>query len=888
MNYPIWEIPSIGGGSLIALISVLHVYVSHFAVGGGLFIWLTDLRATRTGDAALAAYVRRHTWFFLLVTMVFGGMSGVGIWFIIALVQPQATSLLIHNFVFGWAIEWVFFIGEIAALLVYHYRFEKLARKDRLRVAFLYFAFAWLSMVVINGILSFMLTPGKWVETRSFWDGILNPGYLPSLCFRTSVAVILSGLFALVTAVRIDDEAERRRMVSYASKWLLWPLVPLVPSAAWYYFSLPSELRSRALEASPGGTASLAVFLAATVLVFAGGVAMSLRAPRALQRAVAALLLVIGVGWMGGYEYAREIARKPYVIGEVMYSTGIAKADAAELSQKGVLASAKWTSSKGVEDSSPDAERLAAGKELFRLECLACHTVGGIRNDILPKVKDFTYMGMESLLTGQGAVNSYMPPFVGTEAELDSLALYVTEGLNGKKAATEPDSFEVKPLPTEVPAFDRAKDKYVLLAWNDLGMHCISDNEAYFSFLPPANFLVAQVVERGSPPAIVDQGARIEYAVEKGFEDPKAHVGLWKFAQSLFGTKLPDNVGLFGKGLSGTMDPDPLKRIFSAPGVPVVPYPDDGSYNPYPLFSFAAKDESSGKLLMATTAVAPVSSEMGCRNCHEGPWRTASKSGVSDETSRNILFLHDQAMGTDLLASAKAGKPQLCQSCHADPALAASGKKDVLNFSSAVHGWHANYIGLEDSGACQLCHPSFRKGNTRCLRDLHGSMGFECVDCHGTIKQHAASLLKGQAEKPAARKLLAGLEADLPTQSINGRQPWINEPDCLNCHKGFQAPGPSPSGFNVWTSGLEALFRSRTDSRGIRCEACHGSTHAVYPANNGFGRDRDNIQALQYGGTRGPIGSSMTCSTCHTDKVSDAKGHHPNMSRPFRNGYLLE
>lgn len=47
MNYPIWEIPGIGGGSLIALIAVVHVYVSHLAVGGGLFLWLTDLKGFR-------------------------------------------------------------------------------------------------------------------------------------------------------------------------------------------------------------------------------------------------------------------------------------------------------------------------------------------------------------------------------------------------------------------------------------------------------------------------------------------------------------------------------------------------------------------------------------------------------------------------------------------------------------------------------------------------------------------------------------------------------------------------------------------------------------------------------------------------------------------------
>ena len=58
------------------------------------------------------------------MTLVAGGMTGVAIWFIISLVQPAATSLLIHVFVFGWATEWVFFLVEIIALFIYFYTFE--------------------------------------------------------------------------------------------------------------------------------------------------------------------------------------------------------------------------------------------------------------------------------------------------------------------------------------------------------------------------------------------------------------------------------------------------------------------------------------------------------------------------------------------------------------------------------------------------------------------------------------------------------------------------------------------------------------------------------------------------------------------------------------------
>ena len=101
MNYPVWYLPGIGGGLLIALIAVLHVFVSHFAVGGGLYLIYSEKKGIRENSQAILDFTKAHARFFLLLTMVFGSITGVGIWFIIALVNPAATSFLIHTFVFG-------------------------------------------------------------------------------------------------------------------------------------------------------------------------------------------------------------------------------------------------------------------------------------------------------------------------------------------------------------------------------------------------------------------------------------------------------------------------------------------------------------------------------------------------------------------------------------------------------------------------------------------------------------------------------------------------------------------------------------------------------------------------------------------------------------------
>ena len=192
MNYPVWELSFAGGGLLIAVIAIVHVYVSHFAIGGGLFLVLTEMKGYRENSPAILDYVKKHTKFFLLLTMVFGAMTGVGIWFTISLLNPGATSTLIHNFVFGWAIEWVFFLGEIVSLLVYYYTFGRMEKSKHLLVGWVYFIFAWLSLFAINGIIGVMLTPGEWLSTGNFWDGFFNPSFWPSLFFRTFLTLMLS------------------------------------------------------------------------------------------------------------------------------------------------------------------------------------------------------------------------------------------------------------------------------------------------------------------------------------------------------------------------------------------------------------------------------------------------------------------------------------------------------------------------------------------------------------------------------------------------------------------------------------------------------------------------------------------------------------------------
>jgi hypothetical protein len=92
--------------------------------------------------------------------------------------------------------------------------------RDHIIVGWIYFIAAWISLVIIGGIISFMLTSGNWPETGSFWDGFLNQSYLPSLVFRTAFALILAGVYGLITSSSIKDEALRQKMIRYCVLWL--------------------------------------------------------------------------------------------------------------------------------------------------------------------------------------------------------------------------------------------------------------------------------------------------------------------------------------------------------------------------------------------------------------------------------------------------------------------------------------------------------------------------------------------------------------------------------------------------------------------------------------------------------------------------------------------
>ncbi len=432
MDYPIWDL-AFGGGVLIGTIAILHVFVSHFAVGGGLVMAWAETSLGRRPDPALRALLKRASLMLILVSTVFGAVSGVGIWFAIGLVHPAATSALIHTFVWGWAIEWAFFLLEVVTALAWYETWDRVPPRTHRLLIVLYAFAAFMSLVIIQGILGFMLTPGRWLETRGFWDGFLNPTYLPGLVFRTGVCLLLAGAYLTLAALREKDREARVRLAGFLGRVMTAGVAVAAAGLFWWKAALPPDVAANFLGDKPL-IASLATGWRHLFFALGASVLLALLAallPRSVRWPQAVLALVAAFGLLGGYERIREGVRKPFVVRGYMFSNGILVSEVEKLNREGVLSKARWAAHEAGDDP------VSKGRAVFRAECASCHTLDGylsIRSRTAAADADYLALFLTALRDDgakwaasppQKPDYPFMPPFVGTDEEMQSLVAYL-------------------------------------------------------------------------------------------------------------------------------------------------------------------------------------------------------------------------------------------------------------------------------------------------------------------------------------------------------------------------------------------------------------------------------------------------------------------------------
>jgi hypothetical protein len=465
---------------------------------------------------------------------------------------------------------------------------------------------------------------------------------------------------------------------------------------------------------------------------------------------------------------------------------------------------------------------------------------------------------------------------------------------------------------------------HVLLAWSELGMHCIDGKDfSVLSILPPYNTIYAKLLTTGATPTEVTSGVTLTYvaiadttgsinttsagsALSPYSTTPNtpSKTNFWTYVKVLTLSLVNPDMGLKGFPVQsltpqpmtyGSMILGPTVNVWKAEGIPAAPYDDTLAAKPYPMVQITARD-SSGNTLATATVVLAVSDEVSCRNCHAPNTNSAAMpSGgwinnpvyTADQNMRlNILKKHDDthpipaavltavnAKGYTYQASlyqtalngGALGKPVLCVACHYSTALAAvglnSGVTGVNAMTADMHTLHARVT---------------LPGSSTTLDNMTSPGSVGCYQCHpGPTTQCQRGAMTGTIPGSTAATCYS-CHGNLSRVGVASRTGWVDEPNCQQCHQNgttyttvFTTTDIGPTG-QVRSPGTDTTFATNpnTPVAGaslFRFSTGHGGVncagcHGEQHAEYPTSQPNDQVYSVHLQGYGGRI---TECSVCH-------------------------
>ena len=434
--YPMWYEPGVGSGWIVGLIATIHVLFSHTAVGAALFFAYLATQAYRRNQPELLDFIKKYGLFLLIFSYVLGSITGPGIWYSTTVASPRGISALIHSFVWKWATEWVFFVIEVVGVYMIIYLVGKVDRATHLRISIIFGLASYGTMLIIIGILSFMMWPGKpeWFVEGGYLNGFYGSNTFAQLAMRTAFMFTMTAVVGGIVAGAIKDAAFKKEITRKLALLGMGSTVAGALMFQWYMGTLPESAQVMFENRLPDWFGmSLIVTLAG---IFAWFAATWLQ-PRLLTPAVATVMTVaVLVFGLWPEEVARESLRKPYVAGQYVYSNQVIARDVPGLGIKSEIPLLEQKGFLQTQVFVPDHLRnvnphnaLEAGRSLALTTCSNCHSLSstGMRplanyfggNTDVDMVK--TYL--------QGALGTgntiYMPHIPLNDAEAYALARYI-------------------------------------------------------------------------------------------------------------------------------------------------------------------------------------------------------------------------------------------------------------------------------------------------------------------------------------------------------------------------------------------------------------------------------------------------------------------------------
>ena len=421
----------------------------------------------------------------------------------------------------------------------------------------------------------------------------------------------------------------------------------------------------------------------------------------------------------------------------------------------------------------------------------------------------------------------------------------------------------------------------VVLAFNDLGMHCADLGSYPFSILPPFNTVNAQVVRKGSrgsnrPLILNDTMVSLQYSAASSANDPvgagsinstSQNYGLFppttaedaiirktdfwddfdgvsSIAELLFpGLHPVPDEGLqtvanyeegnaHGRYMPGIGNPyysndpqafsgfDGTKKWFTAQGIPMTSIDDAGRFNSYPLMRVQAVELGSGEVLATTDAVVPVSTEVDCRDCH----------ALGE-------------VGAD--SSVREGGPMFIPPVTGDRVdVEAAAKHNILLLHDFQHG--TSFVADDQPVLCASCHRSNALAEVGGPGGISGISNMSAVmhGYHGRLQVNGTGdLIRDNSGEPVLIDPPDMSGSELPLIPTGEGIPM--EQNCFNCHPGK----------------ITQCFRGAMYTAGQKCDDCHGDMLAMggeFPLTTGHIRE--------------PWADEPKCSSCHSGHGDDPIG----------------
>ncbi|WP_321326775.1 cytochrome c [Thiomicrorhabdus sp.] len=439
--YPTWFEPMVGSGWVVALIATFHVLASHTSVGAAMLFAYLSHKAYREDRDDLLDFIKKYGLFLMVFTYVAGSITGPGIWYSTTVASPNGIGALIHSFVWKWATEWVFFVIEVVGVYMIVYLVGKVDKRTHMKISIIFGIASFATLIIIVGILSFMMLPGKeqWFTEGGYLNGFYGTNTFIQTAMRIAFMFTMTAVVGGIVVAGIKDPAFKKEMARKLG-WL--GIISTISGALlfqWYLTSVPDQALLVMENRLPTYfVPSIMAVLAGTLTYF---VITMLRPQVLVEGFAGAMTVIILVAGLWPEETARESMRKPWVAGQYVYSNQVIGRDVPGMDIKSQLPTIERVGILKAHPFTPDAlktvtdgNKIQAGEYIAMVYCSNCHSPS--KTGIRPLHRYFpdgiTQARMEQYVKGVLTTGNiaYMPKMPMLDSEVTALSAFLVMNKN--------------------------------------------------------------------------------------------------------------------------------------------------------------------------------------------------------------------------------------------------------------------------------------------------------------------------------------------------------------------------------------------------------------------------------------------------------------------------